>query len=244
MTDATIFSGGGDNPPANHAPATTDANLFTALVGENQKYKTPEDLAKAYSNADQFIEQLKEENRKLREQTAAAKTIDDVLERMSKQGNAPADDNPPVQGFKPEDVQQLVEKTLEGRETANKRNNNLLKADSLMKEKFGSKAEEMFKQRASTPEKAKILMELAATDPAEFVSLFTGTPVSAGNTMDTGSVNTTSVPSSGGNRATIEGTKEWAAKVRKENPTQYWSQDFQYKLQQTVSKNPSLYFGT
>jgi hypothetical protein len=244
MTDATIFSGGGDNPPANHAPATTDANLFTALVGENQKYKTPEDLAKAYSNADQFIEQLKEENRKLREQTAAAKTIDDVLERMSKQGNAPADDNPPVQGFKPEDVQQLVEKTLEGRETANKRNNNLLKADSLMKEKFGSKAEEMFKQRASTPEKAKILMELAATDPAEFVSLFAGTPASAGNTMDTGSVNTTSVPSSGGNRATIEGTKEWAAKVRKENPTQYWSQDFQYKLQQTVSKNPSLYFGT
>lgn len=244
MTDATIFSGGGDNPPANSAPATPDANLFTALVGENQKYKTPDDLAKAYANADQFIEQLKEENRKLREQTAAAKTIDDVLERMSKQGSAPADDNPPVQGFKPEDVQQLVEKTLEGRETASRRNNNLLKADALMKEKFGTKAEEMFKQRASTPEKAKILMDLAANDPTEFVNLFVGVPSNAGNMMDTGSVNTTSVPSSGGNRANIEGTKEWAAKVRKDNPTQYWSQDFQYKLQQTVSKNPSLYFGT
>jgi hypothetical protein len=244
MTDATIFSGGGDNPPANSAPATPDANLFTALVGENQKYKTPDDLAKAYSNADQFIEQLKEENRKLREQTASAKTIEDVLERMSKQGSAPADDNPSVQGFKPEDVQQLVEKTLEGRETASRRTTNLLKADALMKEKFGTKAEEMFKQRASSPEKAKILMDLAANDPTEFITLFTGTTSNAGNSMDTGSVNTTSVPSSGGNRAGIEGTKEWAAKVRKENPSHYWSQDFQYKLQQTVSKNPSLYFGT
>jgi len=243
MTDATIFSGGGDNPPANHETATTDENLFTALVGENQKYKTPEDLAKAYSNADQFIEQLKEENRKLREQTAAAKTIDDVLERMSKQGSAPADDNPPVQGFKPEDVQQLVEKTLESRDAASRKKANLDLADKLMKEKFGGKAGEIFQQRANSPEKVKALMDLAAIDPTEFVTLFTaGTNVQA-NTMDTSSVNTTSVPSSGGDRSVIEGTKEWAAKVRKENPSQYWSQEFQYKLQQTVSKNPVLYFG-
>jgi len=61
--------------------------------------------------------------------------------------------------------------------------------------------------------------------------------------MDTGSMNTTSVPSTGGDRSNIEGTKQWAAKIRKENPSHYWSQDFQYKLQQTVTKNPSLYFG-
>ena len=244
MTNATIFSGENDNPPANQPAATTDGSLFTALVGETQKYKTPDELAKAYNNADQFIETLKEENRKLREQAASAKTIDEVLERMSKQSGAPEADNPPVQGLTPDVVQQLVEKTLEGRETASRRNNNLLKADALMKEKFGTKAEELFKQRASSPEKAKILMDLAANDPTEFVNLFVGVPSTFSNSMDTGSVNTTSVPSSGGNRAAIEGTKEWAAKVRKDNPSQYWSQDFQYKLQQTVSKNPSLYFGT
>jgi hypothetical protein len=225
MTNATIF-GGEDNTPDNAAP-TSDAQLFTALVGENQKYKTPDDLAKAYSSADQFIETLKEDNRKLREQVTQAKTIDEVLERMSKQNVAPVDDNPSVQGFSSEDVQQLVEKTLIGREATKAKTDNLLLADKLMKDKFGEKAEEMFKQRAANPEKARILMELAAADPAEFVSLFAGTPVHANN-MDSGSVNTTSVTSNGGNRAVIEGTKEWAAKVRKENPNQYWSQAVSY----------------
>ena len=98
MTNATIFGDSDDNQNANTPAATTDGQLFTALVGETQKYKTPEELAKAYTNADQFIETLKEENRKLREQTMAAKTIDDVLERMSKQSNAPENDNPPAQG--------------------------------------------------------------------------------------------------------------------------------------------------
>lgn len=243
MTNATIFGGEDDNQTTNTAPATTDAQLFTALVGEGQKYKTPEDLAKAYTNADQFIETLKEENRKLREQAASAKTIDEVLERMSKQNVAPEDDTPPVAGITPDVVQQLVEKTLEGREAAKSKMDNLLKADSLMKEKFGEKAAEVFKQRASTPEKAKILMELAATDPVDFVNMFGGQVNLPSNNMDTGSMNTTSVASNGGDRSKVVGTKEWATKVRKEDPKTYWSQDFQYKLQQTVSQNPALYFG-
>ncbi len=244
MTNATIFGGTDDNQTTTQPAATTDGQLFTALVGENQKYKTPDDLAKAYANADQFIETLKEENRKLREQTAAAKTIDEVLERMSKQSNAPENDNPPVQGIRPEDVQQLVEKTLAGRETAKAKETNLLLADRLMKDKFGEKAVDVFKQKASSPDKARILMDLAANDPQEFVSFFAGVTPNNANTMDTGSMNTTSVPSTGGDRTNLEGSKEWAAKVRKENPSLYWSQDFQYKLQQTVTKNPSLYFGT
>ena len=240
MTNASIF----DSQDQTIAPATetTEANLFTALVGENQKYKTPDDLAKAYANADQFIETLKEDNRKLREQATAAKTIDDVLERMSKQDNAPMDDSPSAQ-FSSEDVQQLVEKTLLGRELAKTKTDNLLMADKLMKDKFGSKAEEIFKQRASSPEKARILMELAATDPIEFADMFGGSSNLPTNNMDSGSMNTTSVASNVGNRSVVVGTKEWATKVRKDDPALYWSQDFQYKLQQTVSKNPALYFG-
>jgi hypothetical protein len=243
MTDATIFGTSDDQSKSAPAPATTDASLFQALVGETQKYKTPEDLAKAYTNADQFIETLKEENRKLREQVTQAKTIDEVLERMSKQGSTPEDDNPPAPGITPDVVQQLVEKTLEGRKQKETRTGNLLKADQLMKEKFGEKAAEVFKQRASTPEKAQLFMELAATDPDEFVALFAGSTSVRSNNFDAGSMNTTSVAANSGNRANTEWTKEWTAKVRKEDPNRYWSQEFQYKLQQTVSKNPSLYFG-
>ncbi len=243
MTDATIFGTQDDQSKSAPAPATTDASLFQALVGETQKYKTPDDLAKAYTNADQFIETLKEENRKLREQVTQAKTIDEVLERMSKQGSTTEDDNPPAPGITPDFVQQLVEKTLEGRKQQDTRTGNLLKADQMMKEKFGEKAAEVFKQRANSPEKAQVLMQLAATDPAEFVNLFTGNTNVQANNFDAGSMNTTSVASNSGNRANTEWTKEWTSKVRKEDPNRYWSQEFQYKLQQTVSKNPSLYFG-
>ena len=243
MTDATIFGTQDDQSKSAPAPATTDASLFQALVGETQKYKTPDDLAKAYTNADQFIETLKEENRKLREQVTQAKTIDEVLERMSKQGSTTEDDNPTAPGITPDFVQQLVEKTLEGRKQQDTRTGNLLKADQMMKEKFGEKAAEVFKQRAQTPEKAQVLMQLAATDPTEFVNLFTGGTNVQANNFDAGSMNTTSVAANSGNRANTEWTKEWTTKVRKEDPNRYWSQEFQYKLQQTVSKNPSLYFG-
>lgn len=243
MTDATIFNQGDDQTTTTTAQQTDDAGLFSALVGEQQKYKTPDDLAKAYTHADEFINTLKEENRKLREQVASAKTIDEVLERMStKQDVSQEDDTPSMQGLTPEAVQQLVEKTLQGREKQSTRTSNLLKADSLMKEKFGEKAEQVFKQKATSPEKMNVLMELAATDPTEFVSLFAGVTLPSNN-MDTGSVNTTSVSSHTGDRSKVEWTKEWVAKTRKEDPQTYWSQDFQYKLQQSVSKNPSLYFG-
>jgi hypothetical protein len=243
MTDATIFNEGeSTNDTTNQPTATTEGELFTALVGDTQKYKTQEELAKAYANADQFIEKLKEENRQLREQAASAKTIDEVLERMSKQREVPEYDNSPAQEFNPDIVQQLVEKTLTSREQQRVKEQNLLQADKLMKEKFGDKAMDVFKQRANTPEKAQILMQLASTDPVEFANLFAGTP-SVTNNMDTSSMNTTSVASSGGNRANIEGTKEWASKIRAEDPSKYWSQEFQYKLQQTVTNNPTLYFG-
>lgn len=243
MTDATIFDEEiGDQPVSQQAEATTEANLFNALVGEKQKYKSPEDLAKAYANADEFINTLKEENKQLREQVAQAKTIDEVIERMSTKQQAPEVDQPTVSGLQPEDVQQLVEKTLESRKANEQRNSNLLTADKLMKEKFGDKASEVFKKRASNPEKQKILLDLAANDPNEFVALFAGTPVQT-NTMDSGATNTTSVAYNATSRDNVEGTKEWAAKIRKDNPEMYWSQEFQYKLQQTVTKNPDLYFG-
>jgi hypothetical protein len=243
MTDATIFEAKED-PTNASIPAETKAgeeSLLSALVGETQKYKSVDELAKAYANADSFIEQLKEENRKLREQTAKAKTIDEVLERMNRR-NASEDDTPPVSGIRPEDVQKLVEQTLSGRETQQRREQNLLAADKAMKERFGEKAAEVFKQRASTPEKAKVLMELAATDPNEFVNLFGGVTSTPMQNIDTGSVSTP-LSMQSGSRSKVEGTKEWANSVRKENPNLYWSHEFQYKLQQMVSKNPSLYFG-
>jgi hypothetical protein len=236
MTTDSIFNADKSVTPAE----TKEQGLFAALVGETQKYKSAEDLAKAYSNADAFIEQLKEENRKLREANVQAKTIDEVLERISKTGETKVVDTPPA--FSEDKVAELVERTLTGREVAKVQETNLLQADKLMKEKFGDKAGEVFKSKAATPELAKVYMELAARSPQDFVSLFASS-VAPSTSMDMGSMNTASVPTSMGDRTAIEGTKEWATKIRKENPSLYWSQEFQVKMQKTVLNNPSLYFG-
>lgn len=244
MTVDTIFGSDGSDKNVTTAPAKTeDQGLLPALVGEKQKYKSVEELAKAYVNADAFIEQLKEENRKLREKETAARTIDDVLERMNKKDDKPADTPANTSQLTKDDVAALVEQTLTGRETARTREQNLLQADKLMKEKFGEKAAEVFKTKATSPELTKVYMELASVSPHEFVAVFA--PASAqptGGTVATGSVNTTTVvPTS--NREALPGTKEWANKVRKEKPDEYWSLEFQTKLQRMAIENPNLYFG-
>ena len=245
MTDSTVFTAE-QTPSAQPAtPQTTEQqSLLTALVGEGQKYKTPEELAKAYANADQFIEQLKEENRKLREQANAAKTIDEVLERINATKQAPQEEPPAVSGLKPEDVQKLVASTLEQRDVESRRTANLIAADKALKEKFGEKAQEVFNSFAATPELKQSFMEIAAVDPGKFAAIFGAVtaPQGASTGVDNSSVSTPVMPNSG-NRASVEGTKEWASKVRKENPSLYWSQEFQVKMQNMVTKNPQLYFG-
>lgn len=243
MTDSTVFEGTTNTATAAQQ-TSVEANAFSTLVGETQKYKTPEELAKAYMNADSFIETLKEENRKLREQAASAKTLDDVLERIQKT-TVPQDDTPVVsEAQKPEDVQRLVKETLEQERAAEKQRSNLLAADKALREKFGDKAQEVFNQLASTPELKQSLMQVAAIAPDKFVAMFTGVQVAEPQTttVDTGS-QTTAITTQMGNRAAQEGTKEWATKIRKEQPQLYWSQDFQSKLSNMVAKNPSLYFG-
>lgn len=236
-TDSTIFGTEGTTTPESTAPAKTkeEQTLLDALVGEKQKYKSVDELAKAYVNADEFIQKLKAENAELRKQSESAKTIDDVLSRL----NRPTEEREttPSPSLTAEDIAALVEKTVTGRETQRTREANLLKADKLMKDKFGEKAMEKFASKATTEELKKVYMDLASQDPDTFITLFfEQTSARAG--VDSGTQNTTMPVGQGGKQ---EWSKEWVAEVRKADPGRYWSAEFQYQLQDRVTKNPSLY---
>jgi hypothetical protein len=242
--NSTIFNADKATPSdTTSQTASTQAEqvLIASLVGEGKKYKNTEDLAKAYVSADSFIEQLKTENRELREKTVANKTIDDVLERLQQQQSATPVDRSDVSVT---DITKLVEQTVTGMETQKVKTANLLKADQKMKQMFGEKAGDKFEQVAVTPQLKQIYMELAAVDPDKFVSLFVeggskGTGVDAG-----GSVNTTVNHSSGNSvRTNTIGAKEYYDNVRKTNPTQYYSQVFQLNMDKQVRSNPTLYYG-
>ena len=229
---------------------TTQSEEISLLVGEGRKYKTLEDLAKAYVNADTFIEQLKAENQELRNKVVETKTIDDVLERLqASQSNAAvttsADQVPSTNGLSAQDVAKIVQQTVTGLETAKAKQGNLLKADAKMKEVFGDKAGEVYSSVAKTPELQAAYMKLAEVDPEQFVSLFTkqGT-TSQGSQVDSGSnVNTTiSYSSNNSVRENTPGTKEYFAKVRREDPKKYFSQSFQLELNK-AAQDPKKYFG-
>lgn len=252
MSDnGTIFSA--DNATTQTETATqqsgstepSQSEIVAALVGEGKKYKTVDDLAKAYVHADDFIEQLKAENRQLKEQSVASKTIDDVLERLQQQQTTlPVDQ--PVTTRQPsvEDLTKLVEATVTGLETKKKRDDNIRKADIRMKELFGEQAAAKFAEVAVTPELQRVYTELASVDPDKFVALFT--KESKGTTVaEMGGVNTTvsyaSVNNTG--RTNKVGTKEYFDNIRRTNPSVYYSQDFQLQMDQAVRTNPNLYYG-
>lgn len=256
MTDSTIFSADQASQQTTEQAAAqavqtgtatqTQSDIVAALVGEGKKYRTIDDLAKAYVSADDFIETLKAENRELKEKATAAKTVDDVLERLQQQPATRPDDNQVAKkAVDVADLTKLVEAAVTGLESQKHKRENMLKADALMKEAFGEKAAAKFAEVAVTPELHRVYTDLAAVDPIKFVSLFTGGTPASNTVADTGGVNTTvnfstTNPSS---RVNTQGTKEYYDNVRRTNPSLYYSQEFQLGMDTTVRKNPDLYYG-
>lgn len=241
MTTDTMFIEQTNAQPSATETHSEPQSLLTALVGEKQKYKSVDDLAKAYTHADEFIQQLKAENARLREEAQKAKTLDEALARLQQPAPVERDDTPAQPMLSTESIAEIVKQQLTGLESQRTRETNLNKADKLMKEKFGDKALEVFREAATSEAHKKVLTELAAVDPDKFVALFVGKPEQQASPVDSGSVNPTAAAASSGSRK--EWTKAWVSDIRKNDPQRYWSSEFQYKLQQEVSKNPKLYFG-
>lgn len=246
----TIFTG--DNPnttpgtsaPTGSTPATTttDNSLVAALVGEGKKYKSIDDLAKAYINADGFIETLKQENTVLREKANAAKTIDDVLASLQSRKETQPDPAVKPDGVSVTDITKIVEQTMQSTETRKVQEANLRKADAKMKEMFGEKAAEVYKAAAATPEVHDAYMKLAAVDPDKFVALFVSDKTPQGQ-MTQGTISSAAIATTPSARENTVGTKEYFDKVRREKPSQYYSQEFQLGMDKAVRSNPTLYYG-
>jgi hypothetical protein len=217
------------------------------LVGEGRKYKDVDGLAKAYIEADSFINQLKTELAELREKAASAKTIDDVMERLKAEQQAGAsdkDDKTGTSGLTPTDVRQIVSDAIRGNETVKQKQANLAKADAEMRKLFGDKAEEMFKQEASTPEMREALTQLASVSPDKFVALFSGQQ-RQGNATDTKTnVNTAAMGSANNSgRATDPACKEYYDNLRKTKPKEYLSSSVQLQMARAAEADPSKFFG-
>ena len=247
----SIFPDQGNKPAENTSakPADSGNDPLAVLVGEGRKYKTVADLAKAYMEADGFLEKIKGENAELREKVASAKTVDDVLQRL-KQPEASTQDQGADKGAKSlsaDDVAKIVRDTLTGLETQKSRQDNLLKADAAMKKQFGEKAGEVFAKMADTPEKKQALTQLASVAPDKFVQLVIPAATTSGTQTDSGTtVNSAALADTNQSaRTTDPGCKEYFETMRRDpkRRNEYYSSANQLAMHKAAQANPEKFFG-
>jgi hypothetical protein len=250
MTTPNIFGEDNSQAKSTETPAAQGDSLpesVATLVGEGRKYKTVDELAKAYLHMDEFAEKLKSENATLRDEVSKAKTVDDVLKRLEAKPSAsvqdPDDKKGSTAGLSVQDVAKIVSDTLSGLETQRSRNANLLKADAAMKAIFGDKAGEVFAKEASTPEMKKTLMDLASVSPEKFVALFApaksggGSQVDSKTSVNTGALDTRSVSG----READPMCKEYYDALRRKDPRAYYSSAIQLQMNKAAVGNEKFF---
>ena len=240
-----------DQPTVFEERKETPKDLISELVGEGKKYKTTEDLARGRLEADIHIKRLEEEAKVLRDQVAAAKSVDDILAAI--QAKAASEGTPlepkdegvdtkvlPSAGLTAEQVAKIVAEQLKGSETAKQKEVNRQKSNDLMKQMFGDRAQEKFNSKATSPELRATLVQLAEVNPTDFISLFKeqGTQ----SVVDSGShLNVLNVPNTTGSAE--QGTQLYYSEMRKKNPKQYYSPAVQLEMHNAAMKDPNRYFG-
>jgi hypothetical protein len=257
MSDKDIFSGSDQSQSTEVKDQLSQSNQgdpqnpLTILVGEGRKYKTTEELAKAYLNVDGFAEKLKTENAALRQEVVKGKTLEEVLERLKQeqggatqdQGEKKVEQPKAASGLSASDVAAIVRKEITGAESTRVKETNLKKADAEMRKLFGDKAAEEFSKRANTPELRKAMTDLAAVAPDQFLAMFRPTQVVSGTGVDHGtSVNAAALENQqASGRALDPGCKEFYDVLRRTKPAAYYSAPIQLQMQKAAIANPGKF---
>ena len=109
------------------------------------KYRSVEDALSALEVSQQHIAQIEKENSELREKTAQAKAVDDLLAKLDSRNNF-SDDNQNT--FSAEDIEHLVSQTLNKNEQVKAAKSNQSSVAQKLTEIYGEKAEDEYIRKA------------------------------------------------------------------------------------------------
>ena len=217
--------------------ANETPSILGSYVGDDKKYKTPEELAKGYNNADQFINQLKTENDQLRGELDKRLNAEDMVDQIKRereelQASMKAQENTTPQ-LDEKALSDLISQTLDQKNTQKVAQDNIQAVDSKMKELFGTdKASEILQTKSKELNlSVEYLAEVAAKSPDGFYSLLgigrdkTITPSITASTTNTEAV--AKVNSIGAVEADTWNSFE---SLRRSDPKKYYTPTVQNKL--------------
>lgn len=236
QTNPDVFANNSTDPKVTDAP-TNNENLFDTLVGEGKKFKDAQALAKAKAESDAFIEQLKEENANLREQTKQIKSTEEIVAAIKKELHSASESSreQTAPELDMDKISELVQQQLGSHEHRKVVEANMLKANNDMIAIYGDKAQEMVASKAAAMGMSMDDMKaIAAKSPKAFLAMFGVDGKGQGTTagVNKGTVNTQALANSGKTREDTYGTAEYWSKQRKELGAKFWDP----KIQQEVFK--------
>ena len=221
---------------------------YEELVGEDKKFKTNEDLAKAKAESDRFIQQLQGELSGIRQELSTRQTLEELMTKVgapkapentpgNNQNPQGEDDGKNVKSFSEEDIARLVEDRLSKAERARVQNSNLETVKQALQESIGSDYVTHLKTKAAElGVSEEYLNSMAKDTPKAFLKL-----VEAGEAKRaTYSASGLFTPPSGANIPSTNQSKSFSPtgtpkmsfyeNIRRTDPTKYWSAAVQNKM--------------
>lgn len=227
-----------------------ETNLYEKLVGENAKFKTNEDLARAKVESDRFIERLKQENEGMRKDLTARLRLEELVTKLGtqvevrqsasnedNQGNRERDGvaQPVPTGLTPEQAEAFFNKTITERE-------NFKQAQDGIKKIFGPD----YQHKLDTEAKklgisAEYVNALAKQNPDLFIRIFQGAAVQPDNSFapPQSSMNTAF---NANNRNTSQRTRAYYKNLKATDPTRYLTKEVQNQEYQDAMKLGEAFF--
>jgi len=220
----------------NKTPTTTS---LEGLVGEGKKYVDVEALAKAYGEADGFINQLKTEGTGLREELDKRLSAEDVLsevkserEELAKTIASAAENTTPQ--LDEEVLSKLISKTVDQRDEQKVADTNIMQVDAKMKEVYGDKAKDVLATKAQELGLSiEYLAGVASKSPSAFFNVVGLSPDQSKVTtpsVTVGTTNTEAVEKVMAASTIQPGTMKYFEEIRKANPRKFFSPEIQNQL--------------
>jgi hypothetical protein len=228
----------------------SNENALEQLVGEGKKYKTVEDLAKAYANADNHIVELKtdlqttrefiaEELKKLAEQRQATPPAQIEEPRA----NNPAPAAPPNDNG--EDLDTRIAKALENKNTQDRLQANANLVQDVLVEQLGSveaATEAVISKARELGVDGKYMKETAANSPKAFFSLLGIDPATKPTSSATPAPRSDVNPALVNSSAPKPRTYKFHEEVRKSNAKLYNSVSYQQQLMKDAMEMGDAFF--